>query len=315
MPIKRINDARAAQAAADQEIIHYLLGAMAEAEQAAFETRYFADDELFARVTQMREELADRYVRRQLTADERARYEKHLLTASAQHEEIAFAETLRQVLTESAVTKPRRFSFTLRVLVPRWNLAVAAMLLMSLLGGMWWLWRGQQRLNAEVIALRADQNVRAARELALQQQLAALQPPAPTPVPQVSPPFQQTTGVDETYVALQLSAPTRSNAAGEVPNAPLPVNTHRLKLKINLDFAPRANSLRATLRSADGKALVKSARLPFRCNGNCSATFETNLSKLRPGNYELVLNAIDDEDNKPDAVSYLFQLTAPKSVP
>ena len=134
-----MNDTRAVHGAADQEIIHYLLGAMTEIEQAAFEARYFADDELFARVTEMRAELADRYVRRQLSTDERARYEKHLLTTPAQHEEIAFAETLRQVLSESAAPKPQRFFLTRPVMVPRWGFAAAMVLFVSLLGGLWWL--------------------------------------------------------------------------------------------------------------------------------------------------------------------------------
>ena len=164
-----------------------------------------------------------------------------------------------------------------------------------------------------MIALRADQTQAQDRERNLQQQLAALQSPTPSPAPRVTPPLQQSTGLDESYVALQLTAPTRSSsAAGNAPSVPLPVNAHRLKLIINLDFAPRANSLRATLRSADGKILVKSARLPFRCNGDCSAMFEATISTLKPGNYELVLNAIDDEDHKPDEVKYLFQLTLPQ---
>ncbi len=302
-------------ASADQEIIRYLLGEMTSAEQSAFEARYFRDDELFAQVTLMREELADRYVRRQLSEAEKERYETHLLTTPAHHEEIAFAESLRQVLSESAAPKPQRFFLTRPVMVPRWSLAAAAVLLVSLLGGLSWLWRGQQRLRAETMALRADQTQAQDRERDLQQQLAALQKTTPSPVPQITPSLQKGTGLDESYVALQLTAPTRSNAAGNVPSASLSVNAHRLKLRINLDFAPRANSLRATLRSADGKILVKSARLPFRCNGNCSAVFEATLSTLRPGSYELVLNAIDDEENKPDKVSYLFQLIAPKSTP
>ena len=120
-------------ASADQEIIRYLLGEMTSAEQSAFEARYFRDDKLFAQVMLMREELADRYVRRQLSAAEQESYEKHLLTTPAHHEELAFAETLRQVLVESVAPVPQRSWLTWPVTLPSWSLAAAAVLLASLL--------------------------------------------------------------------------------------------------------------------------------------------------------------------------------------
>ncbi|NOT64230.1 MAG: hypothetical protein HOP19_28780 [Acidobacteria bacterium] len=295
-------------ASPDREIIRYLLGEMAEAEQDAFEARYFRDDALFAQVALLREELADRYVRRQLSAAEKESYEKHLLHTPAHHEELAFAETLRQVLAESTAPQPQRFWLMRPVTLPRWSLAVATVLWLSLLGGFWWLWRGQQRLQTETLALRAAQTEAAARERALQEQLAALRTTA-SPAPSFTP-----LPVNENYVAMLLKPinDSRGTVAGETEKI-LPAHTQRLKLTLPLDFAPQAQSVSATLQNMDKKIRLTLTRLPFRCNGasGCQAFFEAKIPALKPGEYLVELTAVDESDQQSAMVEYRFKLIAP----
>lgn len=61
------------------ELTRYLLGQLTEQDASALEERFFSDDELFARVEVAADDLAARYLKGTLSADERVRFQKHLL--------------------------------------------------------------------------------------------------------------------------------------------------------------------------------------------------------------------------------------------
>lgn len=294
----------------NDEIQRYLLGEMLATEETQFEERYFADEVLFQEVKRAREELTDRYVRRQLSPDVSTQFEKSWLATPEQRERLAFAQTLREVLAEP---EPRTAAlpFFLRPLrVPVWSLAAAALCGVMLIGSGWGLWREQQRLHTEIATLRHDISASQARENALQQELAALRlPVAPTPTP-----MPKQAIISENYLALSLR-PINSERSGKTEEITktLPANTNQLKLTLSLDFAPLAQSVSATLQSAEHPIRLTRRQLPFRCSdGNCYAVFAIKTTALKPGTYHVVLKAVDESDRQPTTVEYQFQLIAPR---
>ncbi|HVF30989.1 MAG TPA: hypothetical protein VNA22_08460 [Pyrinomonadaceae bacterium] len=83
-----------------KKIDGYLFREMDEAERENFENEFFANDDLFAEVTDRENELVDGYVRGNLSGDELARFEKSLETLPARRQKIANANTLREFIAD-----------------------------------------------------------------------------------------------------------------------------------------------------------------------------------------------------------------------
>lgn len=74
----------------------YLLGTLTDDERRLFEETYFQDDNAFAEVEFAEDELVDAYVRKQLTADDHARFERILQDSPRLLSRVQFATMLRQ---------------------------------------------------------------------------------------------------------------------------------------------------------------------------------------------------------------------------
>ncbi|MCI0486465.1 MAG: hypothetical protein L0229_07675 [Blastocatellia bacterium] len=81
-------------------IVRYLLGDMKEEERTRVEERFFEDDEFYAQMTALQEELIDDYVHGDLAARERDLFEKHFLSSPKRRERVEFAATLARALPE-----------------------------------------------------------------------------------------------------------------------------------------------------------------------------------------------------------------------
>lgn len=134
----------------DQTILRYLLGELSEAEQERFEDEYFADSQLFQRLQDARNDLMDGYVREELPAAQRARFEQYFLASLRRRERVDLAREFARHEARTAIAEePQKLPlfgwFTLRL-----RLATALLLVVLGCGGIWWLW--SRRQSAPTIA-------------------------------------------------------------------------------------------------------------------------------------------------------------------
>src|ERR1700753_3475278 len=142
------------QGAIDQNIIRqYLLGELTREEQlAAVEERLLVDDDFFAEFELVKEDLIDQYVRRELTDEERGRFEQNFLTTPGRLENLRHAQALARYAGKSLrgagesaekkrlnVTNRQRLHFTWARprLIMGWRLAVSVLLLVGLGFAVW----------------------------------------------------------------------------------------------------------------------------------------------------------------------------------
>lgn len=104
----------------------YLLHDVSEREREEIEGRYFRDPEALAQLDAVEGDLIDAYVRRELSREQRARFEKYFLCTRSRRERLRMAEALQMHLP-----RPRT--------APRLLVAIAASLLVVALLGIW-LW-------------------------------------------------------------------------------------------------------------------------------------------------------------------------------
>lgn len=143
----------------DQEkrIVHYLLGQLPEPEQAELEARYLADDDCFAELLAIEDELRDAYARGELSAPDREAFERRLLASSQQARKQEFARTLSQHVVEpSRLTAHRAAAagkwkswFPFLATKPRVALIPLFSLLILVAAG-WWLTHGRGRQLATI---------------------------------------------------------------------------------------------------------------------------------------------------------------------
>src|SRR5688572_11651809 len=111
-------------------LVRYLIGDCSDDERTRVEERFFADTEAFDRLCELEEELAARYARGELRADERAQFER-AYSAPPRRDRLILNLALGQVIAstpassrETAIATPswRRW-LTFEPAAARWALA------------------------------------------------------------------------------------------------------------------------------------------------------------------------------------------------
>lgn len=125
----------------DERMRRYLLGELTQDEREHFEAHYFGNDEAFAELCVIEEELVDAYVREELAPAQREHFEKFYLITAARRERVAFARSFHAMLaSERASDSSSRHVLAwaraqwqaLTTRSPRWAVAgVAIVLLIS----------------------------------------------------------------------------------------------------------------------------------------------------------------------------------------
>jgi hypothetical protein len=131
-------------------LARYLLGQLPEGEQQRIEESFFSDEEFLAELLVVEDDLIDDYVRGQLSASERERFEKFFLASPRRQQRVAFATTVaghfsapEAVTAEPAAAEQEpasrwqslRAFFSSRVAVPK--LLLASVAIVMLFGGAW----------------------------------------------------------------------------------------------------------------------------------------------------------------------------------
>lgn len=81
-----------------QKLVAYLLGTLPEEEREELAERYFVDDALYEQLLEIETDLIDRYVRGQLSAEDRRRLESYLNSLPDGQNKVAVARALAQVI-------------------------------------------------------------------------------------------------------------------------------------------------------------------------------------------------------------------------
>lgn len=96
------------QAIDRDRLFRYLLGELPEREQEELEQQYFADNDCFAQVAAAEDDLIDLYVMGKLAAADRARFESHFLGGNAERRhKVAFARSLRKYVSAQTPREER----------------------------------------------------------------------------------------------------------------------------------------------------------------------------------------------------------------
>src|SRR5262245_60159406 len=83
-------------------IRRYLLGELAESDQAAFEQELLIDRKKFEQVWAVENELVDSYVRGEMSGADRKRFESHYLASPLHRERVAVAESFLTDIDQAA---------------------------------------------------------------------------------------------------------------------------------------------------------------------------------------------------------------------
>jgi hypothetical protein len=158
----------------------YLLGEMTEAEQAQFEESFFHDVELSELVSDVENDLVDEYVREELSAGERERFERHFLVSERRREKVEHARALLQaknanvashvVVGRASLPWWKAVFESLRVPGTALSYSFGGVALVFLLGGLW-LFSEVRQLRKETTRLAAERDMQSSQNEQLQEQV------------------------------------------------------------------------------------------------------------------------------------------------
>src|SRR5262245_28272723 len=85
----------------EELIARYLLGELPEVQQTEIEDRAFSNREYRRQITAVENDLIDGYVRQELTATQRRRFEEQFLTSANRRQRVEFAKALATATDEA----------------------------------------------------------------------------------------------------------------------------------------------------------------------------------------------------------------------
>ena len=324
-----------------QEVaIKYLLGALSDEEKTRFEERYFLDDGEFEQLEIVEDELIDRYVRNELSAEDSGRFEK-LLKSPGMSERVEVARLLAnrtvpvtKVVTTPAIVpvKPARVGWWERLFGPaaavpafRPAFAMSLMLLLLTTAALIFVWT---RLRAESQRLAQEQQQREQLRQQIEEQRARYN--------QLEDKFNKTEQDKEDQAALaaeyqrlleeekQRSATamifpivlgpgggTRGPGGEGIKNFAIPRGVPQVGLKLNVthggDEYPRYN---ASVRNIDSsKPIVTRPNLkPFTERGRKYITINVSAKDLRAGSYNVHVDGVTATGQTENFEDYPFRL-------
>lgn len=125
-----------------QRLRRYLLGQLADSARDDVERNILVNEELFAELLILEDELTDEYVDGQLSQADRANFESHFLATPERQQNLRFARALnRYVTTHSDRREPIPQPVPAFWNIYSWHLrAAAAVAVVAIIAGAWWLY-------------------------------------------------------------------------------------------------------------------------------------------------------------------------------
>ena len=157
-----------------ERVRRYLLGQLSDGAGDEMERDLLANEEMFAELLIIEDELTDEYVNGGLTPDERANFERHFLATPERQEDLRFAQALNRYVKANKNNKQMAGG---HVPVFRYNQtflfkAIAAVAIVGVLLGAWWIVRqrppARQNLATLTLTISASDRSEGIRAKAVQ---------------------------------------------------------------------------------------------------------------------------------------------------
>lgn len=316
-------------------IARYLLGELSEEQQIEIEDRAFADKEYLATITAVENDLIDEYVRHDLSASDRSRFEERFLASAERRKRVEFAKALARVESEVAapaksVVQPAtswswRDSFYAFIsgLNPAARFAAVAAMLLLVVGAAW-LFTETLRLRRQLTQLQADDQSRQNQRRALEQQIeqerkrneelnARLNQEQQQSKQSEESPRQLNETGDVTnppprpVIASLTLLPGLSRGEGQKPNLVLPANAQSVRLQVGIDPEEQYKTFAVEVRTLAGRQVWTRDNLSARNRRGIRAIGLTlPATALKPGDYELRLRGNTEGSGTEDVGFYYF---------
>ncbi len=311
----------------NKQAVGYLLGEMPDAERDGFEEQLFLDENLSFTLDEAESDLIDEYLRGELSAEQRSKFERNFLISESRREKLQAAKILQEKLfteqkTEIAappISVWDRLSQIFRA--PNFALAggLAAIILFALIGVFWSLLSTKpdqivtignnnqnisiEPINQPTIVNPPNTNASPKPELTpanvgeKPSNVNAKPKPSPTITPENIP--QSQTAV----FGFTLLPPMRS---GERPTLDVPLETQTIRLRVEHNNAREYIKYRAEIRDSGGD-LVWSREIPVTVKTlQKPLTLNVRSGALAAGSYELTLSGITSDAKLEEVNFYNF---------
>lgn len=240
------------------EATAYLLGQLSEADAARLEAVWLADETKFAQLQAMQDEMLDAYAGGQLTPPEREQFERQILASPFLRERAAFAQTLAQhihqqntdVTTAVGAEFPRASQFGGGWLWEwfygfrlNWQWTAAAVGLLLVLGGGWWLMRSQPTSPTQAQLTPVTTPVTPAVQAS----------PATTPEPKTIPqlPKPKTESLAPQTLASIVLTPLALRDKSNLPRLRIPTAARTVRFQLRLANANPRQQYRIEIENSD----------------------------------------------------------------
>src|SRR6185503_13780299 len=318
----------------EELIARYLLGELTEEQQVEIEDRAFSDKESLATITEVENDLIDEYVRGELSAAERQRFESRFLASAERRKRVEFARALRTVVSESTgqekkvVQKAATWSWReslyafLNGLNPAARLAFVAAMVLLVVGAAW-LFAETLRLRRQVTQLQAENQSRQGFQQALDQErkrndeLNARLDQEKQQREQTDESLRQLTEIAEAtnpapppVIASLTLLPGLSRGGNHKPSLALSNDARLVRLQIGIDPDEQYNTFAVELRTLAGRQVWNRENLTARTRrGTRAVGLTLPATVLKSGEYELRLRGLTESGAAEDVGFYYFNVT------
>ena len=314
-------------------IARYLLGELPDAQQVEIEDRAFSDKEYLASITAVENDLIDEYVRGELSAPARQRFETRFLASAERRKRVEFAKALRTVVSESAgpekkaVHDTRRWSWReslyafLNGFTPAARLATvtAATLFVAVAA---WLFVETQRLRRQVNQLQAENQTGRNLQQSLEEErkrnaeLNARLDQEKHQREQTDESLRELTETTEAtnpapppVIAALTLLPGLSRGGDQKPNLDLSNDERLVRLQIGIDPEEQYKTFAVELRTLAGRQVWNRENLGARTRrGTRVVGLTLPATVLKSGEYELRLRGLREGGGAEDVGFYYFNV-------
>jgi hypothetical protein len=307
-------------------IRRYLLGELAEANQAALEQELLSDRSKFDQAWAIENELVDNYVRGEMSRADRERFEAHYLASPLHRERVAIAESfltnIDQVFGETVEVRekepvvPWRDRFPLCSRRQVFGVVLVTALLLTF--GVVWSYIKRVRLTGQIANTQKEAQTERAFLKQRERELASRNQELEKEIVEVSQRNEKLKGELEqlrqqrqaapSTVLSFLLAPAPMRGEKALPMLTIPFLSGKARLLMELDGADYANH-QTILQTVEGREILRrrTGKIKFG-KDRAFVTLEVKAGELTKGDYILILFGQTTDGGSEEIDRYFFRV-------